>query len=461
MCMKKILVTLLIACCLSLMMSCSKTAFLDQKPNSAIIIPTTLPELRAMLDYTQVFTFSPGLGEMAADDYYMLPVNWQALSSVVERNSYTWESDLYSNQLSVADWSVPYQQILYTNIVLEQLEKIKPGASEIREWEDIKGAALFNRAWALSTLVQHFAGAFDSASMNTAPGVPIRLTTDVKNNIPRNSIKECYDQVFNDLTNAAKLLSPVVPAIAKNRPSKPAAYALAARNALLTGQYEKAKNYADSSLLLYNYLTDYNSISTTAITPFDRSMPEVLYYCQAISRYSILQTTSTTVFADTSLYRSYNMNDLRRSIFFRTISGSNIGFKRGYSGTTLSFTGLATDEVFLIRAEAMARIGQTNIALNDLNTLLQKRWRTGTFIPLTAINAADALSKIINERRKELVWRGLRWQDLKRYNKIGANLQLQRILGTDNYILDPGSNKYIFPIPQEEISLSGIIQNPR
>ncbi|HCL05345.1 MAG TPA: hypothetical protein DHW64_05015 [Chitinophagaceae bacterium] len=96
-----------------------------------------------------------------------------------------------------------------------------------------------------------------------------------------------------------------------------------------------------------------------------------------------------------------------------------------------------------------------------MNTLLQKRWRTGTFTPVTAANAADALNKIIAERRKELVWRGLRWQDLKRFNKQGANIRLQRILGTDNYLLEPGSNKYIFPIPQEEISLSGIIQNTR
>jgi hypothetical protein len=459
--MKTYIPKLIFYCGLFLWIGCSKNEFLNKKPNSSIIIPTTLAELRSMLDYTQVFTFSPGLGEMASDDYYLQPVNWQAIASVVERNSYTWESDLYGNQLSIADWSLPYQQILYANIVLEQLDKTKPGESEIREWTDIKGSALFKRALALSSLVQHFAAAFDSSTMNTAMGVPIRLTTDVKSYQPRNSMKECYDQIFTDLSMAAQLLSPVVPSVAKNRPSKPAVYALAARNALFTGQFEKAKNYADSALQLYNYLTDYNSISTTTVTPFDRSQPEILYYCQAISQYTILSTLSTTVFTDTSLYRSYAVNDLRKSIFFRTISGSNMGFKRGYSGTTFVFTGLATDEVYLIRAESSARLGQANAALTDLNTLLQKRWRTGTFTPVTAANAADALNKIIAERRKELVWRGLRWQDLKRFNKQGANIRLQRILGTDNYLLEPGSNKYIFPIPQEEISLSGIIQNTR
>ncbi|MFT2658050.1 hypothetical protein, partial [Escherichia coli] len=80
--------------------------------------------------------------------------------------------------------------------------------------------------------------------------------------------------------------------------------------------------------------------------------------------------------------------------------------------------------------------------------------RTGTFIPLTAISPADALAKVLVERRKELVWRGLRWQDLKRYKKQGQNTTLTRLLGTSRYTLSPNSNKYVFAIPQDEISQS-------
>lgn len=81
-----------------------------------------------------------------------------------------------------------------------------------------------------------------------------------------------------------------------------------------------------------------------------------------------------------------------------------MGFKRGYSGTILPFTGIATDEVWLIRAEALAKTGQWQAAMADLNTLLQKRWRTGTFVPLTALNATDALEK--SEQKEEKNWFG-------------------------------------------------------
>lgn len=443
-----------------LFISCHKQDFLNKKPASAIIIPTTLPELRAMLDNTQVFTFSPGLGELAADDYYITFINWQSLTEI-ERNSYVWESDLYGSRQDIPDWTIPYQQILYTNIVLQQLKLKTPSVADEPNWKDIKGSALFLRALAYSNLVQHFAASFDSSSMLTDKGVPIRLQADVHKVTERASLKACYDQIFNDLREAVLLLSPVLPPVMKNRPSKPAAYALLARNCLLTGQYQQAKNYADSCLNLYSHLIDYNSISPTAVAPFERSQPEILYYCQAVNIYQPLLTISTTTFADTTLYRMYHTNDLRRQIFYRTLGGSNMGFKRGYGGTILVFTGLTTNEVYLIRAEASARLGLTVAAMHDLNTLLTKRYRTGTYTVQTATTANDALQKVLTERRKELPWRGLRWLDLKRFNKSNTNIELRRVLNNQTYILQPNSPKYIFPIPNNEISLSGIIQNQR
>lgn len=440
--------------------SCSKQNFLDAKPNSSIVVPNALSDLRGMLDYTMVFTNSPGLGEVATDNYYLQFPDWQALS-FIERSSHTWETDLYGNQRQVNDWNIPWQQIFYCNIVLEQLDKSPPRTTDLAEWKDIRGTALFSRAWAYAALLQHFAPAFDSSSMGTDLGVPIRTGTNVHQYEQRASLQIGYDQVFHDLTDALSLLGNAVPVIAKNRPSRPAVYALLARACLFTRQFQQAACYADSCLSLYNKLIDYNTISTISITPFDRSNAESIYFCQAISDYSILFTSSATVLADSVLYRSYAANDLRKSILFRTISGNNIGYKRGYGGTILAFTGLATDEVLLIRAEALARLGNTSDALNDLNTLLVKRWKTGSYIPLTANTAADALTKILAERRKELPWRGLRWPDLKRLNKEGYNITLTRNLNGQSYSLPPNSPRYVFAIPADEIALSGIAQNPR
>jgi hypothetical protein len=100
--------------------------------------------------------------------------------------------------------------------------------------------------------------------------------------------------------------------------------------------------------------------------------------------------------------------------------------------------------------------------MNDLNQLLRARWLKGTFVSFTAVNPSDALSQILKERRKELIFRGLRWSDLKRLNKESPFVTtLSRSLNGQTYTLPPNSNLYVFPIPPAEIQLSGIQQNPR
>jgi len=114
-----------------------------------------------------------------------------------------------------------------------------------------------------------------------------------------------------------------------------------------------------------------------------------------------------------------------------------------------------------MRAECFARAGNTAAALNDLNTLIQKRWKTGTFIPFTAANPQQALNIILTERRKELIFRDLRWIDIKRLNKEGAAIIIKRIINGQTYQLEPNDNRYALPLPLDIINLTGIQQNPR
>jgi hypothetical protein len=164
---------------------------------------------------------------------------------------------------------------------------------------------------------------------------------------------------------------------------------------------------------------------------------------------------------DSSLYQSYDLNDLRKGIFFKT---GGIGFKGNYDGTSTAnyFNGLAVDEMYLVRAECFARNNNMVAALNDLNTLLSKRWKAGTFIGITAVDADDALQKILNERRKELVGRGIRWFDLRRLNQEPRfAITLSRVMGGTTYSLPPADNRYTFLIPDAVISITGIPQNTR
>ena len=443
----------------TLIIACNKDSFLSKKLTTSIIVPTSLTDLRSMLDNTEVFTIAPGIGEISADNYYMTYANWQAQIDI-PRNLYNWAPDIMAGNQSLDDWNDGYQQVLYANIVLEQLAKLTPAAADIPEWNNIHGSALFLRSLAYFNMVTHFAAAYDSSSAGTDAGIPIRETTDIHILSQRSSIKASYDKIFADLNTAITLLSDAAPVTAKNRPSKPACYALLSRVALNTHNYALASLYCDSCLNLYNKLIDYNTLSTTASAPFDRSNIEIIFYGKDVD-YELLEGISTSHAIDTTLYQSYAANDLRKVIFFRTISGTTMGIKRGYTGSIYAFGGLCVDEVYITRAECQARAGNIIAAMNDLNTVLSKRWKTNTYVNITAASASDALSKILVERRKEMIWRGVRWLDIKRLNKEGAGIVLQRILNGATYTLTPNSPLYVFPIPDNEISQSGIKQNPR
>jgi hypothetical protein len=126
------------------------------------------------------------------------------------------------------------------------------------------------------------------------------------------------------------------------------------------------------------------------------------------------------------------------------------------------FSGLATDELYLVRAECAARNGNTAAALGDLNALLSKRWKTGTYVPLSAGSAEAALNLIITERRKELAGRLIRWSDLKRLRSDSRfAVTLSRKINGQVFSLTPDSRRYAYPIPFDETSASAIQQNER
>jgi hypothetical protein len=125
------------------------------------------------------------------------------------------------------------------------------------------------------------------------------------------------------------------------------------------------------------------------------------------------------------------------------------------------FSGIATDEIHLIKSECLARLGKKVDAMQVLNHLLQFRWKAGAFIPLTAADSDEALSIILRERRKELPFRGLRWTDLRRLDKENLIPTLTRELDGKQYVLPPGDKRYVLPIPYDIISQTGMPQNPR
>ncbi|WP_316819261.1 RagB/SusD family nutrient uptake outer membrane protein [Pedobacter nyackensis] len=450
---------------------CTK-GFLDAKPSSGILQPVTLDEFEKILDNFFNINRSCALAVFASDEYhYSSDARWLAATTPTARNSYIWAKDLYEGEESL-HWNVPYTCIFYANNVLEGLSKIEVNGSNSSQYNSVKGTALFSRAFAYYELISNFAPIYDASTASSDLGVPLRLKPSIDEVLPRSTVSQVYSQIFDDLSQALILLGPSIPA-GRSRPSKAAVEALYSRIYLSIGDYSNAERHADACLKLYDKLIDYNTLNNTRVAPFPYNHDEQIYVKVALNNVSYTTRgtangANTYIQITSELINLYEANDLRKSIYYVQQNDGSFDMKQGYAGPGIApFTGLATDEIYLIKAECLARRNEITSSMEKLDQLKRTRWSPSITSPIkpyenmTATDAKDALAKVLLERRKELVWRGLRWDDLKRLNKEGAGITLTRTVNGQNYSLSPRSPRYVFPIPDNEISLSGIKQNDR
>lgn len=447
----------------TLSFSCSKS-FLEEKPRSSLVVPSTLEDFQKLLDNT---TSSITMGDMwstsdlaeaSADNYY-LSESFYASLPVFYRKVHIWSEDIYEGIGNDKNWNLPYEQIFVTNVVMEGLDKIKATEPNSVEWNRLYGSALFYRTYALFNLSQIFAPPYDEATADIEIGLPLRLTSDVNQIQPRSTIRQTYDQILSDLNKALDLLPPIVDFSNPNRPSRPAGYALLSRVYMSMRDYDKAYMASDECLKLHNKLIDFKTLNQTSVAPIAILNDEVIFHSVVIGSSELFWSFLQDVIIDSVLFSSYTQNDLRKQINFQFNTSGLPYRKNGYSRNR-EFTGLATDEIYLNKAESLVRKGDYMAGMATLNHLLRYRYND-MFESYTATSAEQALSIILEERRKELVFRGTRWSDLRRLNLEGHNITIHRKINGTNYSLLPNDRRYVLPIPPDEISRSGIIQNIR
>lgn len=436
--------------------SCSKD-WLDAKPDMKLTVPNKLVDYQYLLNNRSVFgTAMPALGELANDDYYLTYENWQALSSVIDRNTYIWADDIYEENRN-SDWISAYSQILQANVVLDGIDKIDVSESEVNLYNNVKGQALFFRANCFYALTQLFCEPYVKEEATGKLGLPLKMSSEITAVTTRSDLETTYSRLINDLVLAAELLPDRQDYL--TQPSRTAAMALLARIFLSMEDYPKALEYANKVLAVKDDLMDFNALDVSLPYPIPLFNEEVIWHAEMRGSFN---NTNLSGLVDTILYQSYNELDIRRNAFYFFRNGG-FQFKGNYRGTRLElFCGLATDEVYLIAAECMARSGQTSEALALLQQLLVKRYKDGYVPTMNWLTGDDILRLILNERRKELVFRGLRWSDLRRLRHDSRfSVTLTRQLNGTYYKLESENKKYTFLIPPDEIRLSGIQQNPR
>ncbi|MCP2028409.1 hypothetical protein L1276_003579 [Flavobacterium sp. HSC-32F16] len=423
------------------------------------LIPKETVNYRYLLQGAATFNSTYNLVDVASDDIVMRDdhanyFNQYFSGSAYNRpyvDTYKWANEIIPVGERDNDMNSLYASLYTCNVIINEVMTSTNGTEAERL--AIKGEAQVHRAFIFLTLVNVFGKAYDPATASTDLGIPLLTVPTVTENVTRASVKEVYDQIVKDLTEAVSSgLKPVNRSRSVWFPSKASAYGLLARTNLYMGNYTEALQNAESALALQNTLLNLEDYENAGDYGWPRTFddPE-----------NILAKESTTymyspIFLSLSdeLLNSFDTKDLRYQLYTRSISTMTYGTLtqgRAYSKELLSGDGRnagpTVPEMYVIKAECEARAGNAGTAMTTINTLRKKRFKAADYTDLTAVDANDALVKVLAERRKELMGRaGFRWADLKRLNKDPrfAKTITHKYL-TETFTIEPNGNRYQFP----------------
>ncbi|MFU1857239.1 RagB/SusD family nutrient uptake outer membrane protein [Sphingobacterium sp. NGMCC 1.201703] len=451
--MKRYSLIIFIGLLVSSLIACQK--YLEVQSNYGLAVPKNLDDFQKLLDDSRIMNLRyPSFGEASADTYFLKQSIYDALIDYGQK-TYLWQNYTMNHP---NDWASAYNTVYNSNLVLDRIKKIEKTEENATQWKAIYASAMFYRASQYLALVWTYSKAY-SEENKTDMGIVLRNSSDFNEVSRRSSIAECYARIIAYFKECGDLLPEKVSHVM--RPNKYAAFAMLARTYLSMHQYDSAHYYTDLVLKYNAELLDFNNpvdVKVSAAYPFSIFNKETIFYTELLASSNL---TSARALTDTLLYRSYEDNDLRKSAYFNVWGDGTTAFKGSYAGSAKYFSGIATDELYLMRAECNVRKGRVEEGLKDLNHLLRYRYKTGTFISYKVKGQKEALELILNERRKELLYRGLRWMDIKRLNVEGQHIVIQRNVNGQLVSLEPNANAYALPLPEDIVRLAGIPQNPQ
>lgn len=440
-----------------LLAGCRKYVEIDQIGKRTL---TYTKDYRALLDNTSLLEGSFGLAIYSGDDTRFIDSSKQVAMTDIYANAYTWQAQYWSETQGDVDWEKLYNVIYNSNVALAGVMDSENGTTADKQ--QLYAEALVHRSYAYWCLVNLYGKQYDSTTAATDVAVPLLLTPDLFVDLTRASVATVYNQIINDLNEALPAL-PNLPDY-NTRPSKAGVYAVLARTYLGMRNFTNARANAEQALALQSGLLDLRTYATsTTGFPYRTADPEVIFS-------KIAQGFYTGIQLDTALLSLLGTKDLRYTLFVK--SGGNFSpsfngygywrYRYTREGSAI-FQGPRVPEMMLIKAECAARSGDATTAIDLLNTIRQKRFVTADYTALAAGTAAEALTLVVNERKREFFGTGLRWFDQKRLNRDAAfaTTVTRRFKGVD-YTLEPNSNRYIYPIGNKYILLNPeLVQSPR
>ncbi len=395
-------------------------------------------------------------------------------------------TDFPGNNVTTSFWRQAYKVIFSANQIIE---KIKDGESQTLD--QLKGENLYLRAMAHFDLVRFFGRPYAQGNGNN-PGIVIQGSTAADVSPARSTVKEVYDFMIADLLKAANLMT-----VQKDSrfASKEVANALLARLYLYKEDNAKAIEYAN---LVINS-NRYRLLNLPAYKTYFTSVPEnntetifAIRHTQADNRlksaigsmYYNDPVSQSTGWGELYASKAYMnlldtyLNDARHSFVELQLTPGGDTLKRGnvpkyYINKFNWQEGVANlsspvflrlAEMYLIRAEANAKLGNAQLAIDDVNLIRSRAALTGDQL-YTVGNLkgkASLLDVVLEERRLELAFEGHRAGDLYRNNRSMVRAYPGfHSLDRYNHTIDPAHARVVFLIPDREVKLNtNLTQNP-
>lgn len=487
--MPSIMKLYIIAAGIILLAGCKK--YLEEEPKKQASIQT-VTQMEALVDNAPAFyeerditsVYSTDDNEITKDLYKKNP----GAFTIDNMQYYVFSVDGLVGAAADELWNAEFKKIFTANLILANIDGV---TGDQATKDRVKADAYFIRAYSYWVLVNHYCAPYNAANLNSM-GLPIKTTIDYTGSLTRTTLKETYDLILADITEAKKTVYDDVDPRRAWRISQKAISAFLSRYYLFTGDYDKSLEEANKALATTTAkLVDYKTLiagrSNTYASPAatlnyielnDWAAAKFLYWSEFYyTRY--IYNGSQWFIPSPALLASYDQaNDLRYKNLmiqnggrrFSVVEPATFRYTMFSDGRNAP-TGPTVAEVLLNKAEALARKNDAGGAMDAVNMLRLKRM--SAYIALTATGKDDAIKKVLEERRREMPF-VMRWYDIRRLSvndhpaddiAVTRDFFTVTITGIDvntpkTYTLD--SKRYLLPINGVEIDASKgqLIQNP-
>lgn len=432
--------------------SCDK--YLDEIPKGAKI-PQTLADFEALIrDEYANHTVNISQALNLLNDRYLTEatLSYDRLSKA----NYLWDEDANRIALNMSDegtYYFSYSAISTFNLIIENALTTTEATKEERRivWAEAKVL----RAMSYFNLVNYYADTYEASTADDKLSVPLITSADINAPSTQVSIQELYDFILIDLEDAV----PFLPTKSQTplHPNLGTGYAFLARVHLQMSNFSEALTYANMALnendALYDWTVFYKENKTIIENPDSYvSLPSPMGYSY-IENYNyrhgaVARFTSEN---DIPIARGerFEIGDAR---FLSRWKIKTVGAETFYSSTlsgNFNYGGITTVEVYLIKAECLARKGMINEAMKVLNTVRKTRILSNTYQDLTATTGAEAITAIQKTKNNELILTLIPFCDARRLNAEGTYLvSFTKEYKGETLSLDSDSHLWTMPFPQ-------------